>query len=184
MGRKTAIDMLPPEVKACAQELIAQTHLTIVEVIERLRQRFPDEHAAGNLPGKDSIARERRHREAIRDKAIEQQELSNYLVAAAGDEDAEGKLVGVLLSSITKLACRAVMAVQDQDHVDVDHLIKLARAAHYITSARAAERKEREREESRRELMQEQRERLGLLGQSGEIDAETLGKVIRAAYDL
>ena len=63
---------------------------------------------------------------------------------------------------------------------------KLARAAKDVLAARRVDRQERLaiRQDARNELLAEQEERFKALGQSGDVDQDTLAKVIKAAYGL
>ena len=57
MGRKSKISRLPPDVKAYVEGLIREGRLTLDELIANLRERFPVQEQAGELPSRAAMHR-------------------------------------------------------------------------------------------------------------------------------
>lgn len=179
MGRQSSIKRLRPEVRQRIERHLREDRLTLAEILADLRAQFPQE----SLPAPSSLWRQKKKFDAMLLKTREQQEMATVLAAELG-ENPDEKAATLLVQSITALVTQAALAAQadEEEGVDIELTLKLARAAKDIIAAR----KERLalREEARRELLQEQRQRFDELGQSGQIDAATLDKVIKAAYGL
>lgn len=184
MGRKSSISRLRPEVRQRIERHLREDRLTLAEILADLHAQFPQDAQAGRLPSRTAIWRQKAKFEDLMAKAREHEQMASVLVAELGEKPDE-KAGALLVQSITTLATHAALAAQGEDP-DIETVRKLARAARDVMGTRKVDRQERIaiREESRRELLEEQRQRFDELGQSGQIDAATLDKVIKAAYGL
>ena len=129
--------------------------------------------------------------EQVRDKfrAIVAEGRIEALVGELG-EDFDAKSGALLAQAVTTLASkRAMLEVEraGEGHVlDISDVLDLARAAKVAQEARSLNLRERRAvaEEARRKLLEEQRAKLDELGKTGEVPADVLARVIKAAYDL
>lgn len=190
MGRKTKVSRLPEEVKLYIEGLIAEGRLTLDEMIEQLRERFPSQAAAGELPSRAALHRygPKLERRLIAIKAFSQ--AASSIEANAGDTT--GKHASALTSLMQQELFDAMMSLGDATDPDInqnDRVKLLSDASRSLASLTRSsvvlkEYQTKAEELGRKKLLAEQREKLDALGKSGDIPADILAKVIKAAYDL
>ncbi|GAA5784690.1 phage protein Gp27 family protein [Chitiniphilus shinanonensis] len=184
MARKSSIERLPAEVKQYIEKLLREDRLTLDELLADIRTRFP----AVESPSRSSLHRYRANFDELTGRMREIETAAGALVSELG-EGIGDKAGALLTQAVTTLATDAALRMHDQageDGVSVKEIAELARAARAAMQARTMSLKERQQIEqlAREKLVREQREKLDELGRAGEVDAETLNKVIRAAYGL
>jgi molybdopterin converting factor small subunit len=181
MGRKSSIDKLAAPVRAHIEKRLRENRLTLDELIEDLRERFPGEQK----PSRSAVGRYRKGFDEILRSQREINAASAALVAELG-ENFDDKSGALLAQAVTTLATNAAHDALAEGGTEITDILDLARAAKYAQETRALNLKERQAvaREARERLLEEQRVKLDALGKSGEVDAETLSKVIQAAYGL
>ena len=190
MGRKSAVDRLPDDIKAYIQGQLADGRMTLDELITDLQARWPEHADAGVLPSRSAVGRYgmklERRLSAIRAST----EAAKIIQAQAGDrEDARS---GALTAMIQSELFESIMALQeasDDEMPPSERVGLLAMAAKNIAtltrSSVTLKKYQAEAEErARQQLIAEQREKLDELGRTGEVDQDVLNKVIKAAYGL
>lgn len=118
MARKSSVTRLPPEVKSYIEAKLATGAQTLDELIKDLRERFPAEAQAGELPSRSSLHRYGskldRRLAAIRAST----EAAKLIQAQAGDDqDARSEALTALVQ--TELF-EAILALQEADDPDAD----------------------------------------------------------------
>ncbi len=195
MGRKSSIDRLDPEIKAYIQAMLASGSQTLDELIADLQARYPAAATAGSLPSRSAVGlygqKLERRLSAIRAST----EAAKMIQAHAGDDkDARSEALTAMVQ--TELF-EAILALQEADEVGDDgekadpgeRVALLSKAAKNIatltrSSINLKEFQAKVEEATRKKLLAEQEERFKALGQSGDVDQDTLAKVIKAAYGL
>ncbi len=117
MGRKSSVSRLPAEVKSYIEAMLATGAQTLDELIADLRERFPAEAKAGDLPSRSALHRYGskldRRLAAIRAST----EAAKLIQAQAGDDqDARSEALTALVQ--TELF-EAILALQEADDVDL-----------------------------------------------------------------
>ena len=180
MGRKSTIKRLEPEARKYLEKLLREDRHTLDELLAAMREQFPAAEVS-----RSAIHRHRVGFEEFMKGMREQQAMASVVVAELG-ENPDDKLGALLVQTITTLTNQVAMQTAGGEDVDVETVRKLARAARDVLAARRVDRQERLaiRQDARNELLAEQEERFKALGQSGDVDQDTLAKVIKAAYGL
>ena len=180
MGRKSTIKRLEPEARKYLEKLLREDRHTLDELLAAMREQFPAAEVS-----RSAIHRHRVGFEEFMKGMREQQAIASVVVAELG-ENPDDKLGALLVQTITTLTNQVAMQTAGGEDVDVETVRKLARAAKDVLAARRVDRQERLaiRQDARNELLAEQEERFKALGQSGDVDQDTLAKVIKAAYGL
>lgn len=180
MGRKSTIKRLEPEARKYLEKLLREDRHTLDELLAAMREQFPAAEVS-----RSAIHRHRVGFEEFMKGMREQQAMASVVVAELG-ENPDDKLGALLVQTITTLTNQVAMQTAGGGDVDVETVRKLARAAKDVLAARRVDRQERLaiRQGARNELLAEQEERFKALGQSGDVDQDTLAKVIKAAYGL
>lgn len=169
MAGKSSVDRMPPLVKQHIQRILREGRLTLNEMIEDLRERFPNEPA----PSRSALGRYKTGFDAMAAKLREQQANAEALVGALG-EDATDKTGVLLVQAISTLTYQATLDAHDRDEVEIADVLALARAAKATMDARTLSVKERQAiEKAAREcLLQEQAEQLDQSVQAGGLTDE------------
>lgn len=195
MGRKSSIDRLDPEIKAYIQAMLASGSMTLDELIADLQARYPAAATAGSLPSRSAVGRYGQKLERRLSAIRASTEAAKMIQAHAGDDkDARSEALTAMVQ--TELF-EAILALQDADEVGEDgekadpgeRVALLSKAAKNIatltrSSINLKEFQAKVEEATRKKLLAEQEERFKALGQSGDVDQDTLAKVIKAAYGL
>jgi hypothetical protein len=190
MARKSSIHGLPQEVRGYIEARLAAGKQTLDELIADLQARFPQEARAGELPSRSAIHRYGNKLERRLSAIRASTEAAKLIREQAGDDkDARSEALTALVQ--TELF-EAILALQEADDPEADaeqRVAMLSAAAKNIaTLTRSSVNlklfQAKAEEAARQALLEEQRAKLDELGQSGEVPAEVLAKVIKAAYDL
>ncbi len=195
MGRKSSIDRLDPEIKAYIQAMLASGSMTLDELIADLQARYPAAASAGDLPSRSAVGRYGQKLERRLSAIRASTEAAKMIQAHAGDDkDARSEALTAMVQ--TELF-EAILALQEADEVGEDgekadpgeRVALLSKAAKNIatltrSSINLKEFQAKVEEATRKKLLAEQEERFKALGQSGDVDQDTLAKVIKAAYGL
>lgn len=195
MARKSSIDRLDPEIKAYIQAMLASGSMTLDELIADLQARYPAAATAGSLPSRSAVGRYGQKLERRLSAIRASTEAAKMIQAHAGDDkDARSEALTAMVQ--TELF-EAILALQEADEVGEDgekadpgeRVALLSKAAKNIatltrSSINLKEFQAKVEEATRKKLLAEQEERFKALGQSGDVDQDTLAKVIKAAYGL
>lgn len=190
MGRKSSIDRLDPEIKAYIKAMLAAGSQTLDELIADLQARFPAAATAGGLPSRSAVGRYGQKLERRLASVRATTEAMRLVREHAGDEmDARSE---ALMAMVQTELFDAMMALKEADDPDIDpgdRLALLSTAGKHLAtltsgSVRLKRYQAEAEERGRKKLLAEQEARFKALGQSGEVDQDTLAKVIKAAYGL
>lgn len=153
MAGKSSIDRLPPVVKAYIQKLLREDRFTLDDMLDDIRQRFPNEKS----PSRSALGRFKQGFEELTQKARQQREMAEAFVGALG-EDASDKTGVLLVEAISTLTYQAALGAHEKDDVTIGEVTALARAAKATMEARTMSVKERQAIEkaTRERLLQEQ----------------------------
>lgn len=186
MARKSSVDRLPEDIKAYIQGQLADGGMTLDELIADLQARWP----AHDLPSRSAVGRYgqklERRLQAIRAST----EAAKIIRAQAGDEmDARSEALTAMIQSELFESIIALQEAGDEEMDPGERVGLLASAAKNIAtltrSSVTLKKFQSEAEErGRKAALEEQRAKLDELGRSGQVDQETLQKVIQAAYGL
>lgn len=181
MGRKSTIHKLEPEVRQYIEKLIREDRFTLDEMIEDIQNRFPSQET----PSRSSLHRYQKGFNEMTQSLREIETASRVLVDELG-EGIGDKAGGLLAQAVTTLATRAAFRAHENEDLTIKEVAELSRAARAAMQTRTMSLKERQEIEktTREKLLREQKAKLDELGRSGEISADVLSKVIKAAYDL
>lgn len=185
MGRKSTISRLPPEIKSYIEAMLATGGQTLDELISDLRERFPAEAHAGDLPSRSAIGRYGQKLERRLSAIRASTEAAKLIQAQAGDDkDARSEALTALIQ--TELF-EAILALQEADDSDADNKIDpgervgmLSTAAKNIatltrSSVNLKQFQAKVEEEARKKQLAEQEERLedmrGADGMSEQMEA-------------
>jgi len=153
MGRKSAITRLDPAVRKHLEKLLREDRLTLDEMIDDVRAKFPDQP----LPSRSGLHRYRTGFDEMVGRMREIETAAGALVDELGD--GVGDKAGALLAqAVTTLATNAALNLHDADKVSVKEVGELARAARAAMQARTMSIKERQAIEdaARAKLLREQ----------------------------
>jgi polyhydroxyalkanoate synthesis regulator phasin len=179
VSRKSTIKRKPAQVRALIDRLIREDQLTLDEMRDYVREKFPDVQP----PSRTSLHRYQASVKEITARMRAHDSAARAIVAELGenpDERAGALLVQAVTTAMTDVAMRA----NESDETTIDDVRKLARAAKDTIAARTTSLKERQAIEqaARERLIREQRGKLDELGKSGKVSKEILATVIEAAY--
>ncbi len=180
MGRKSSVSRLPPEIKAYIEAMLATGAQTLDELIGDLREKFPAEASAGELPSRSAIGRygQKLERRLMAIKAST--EAARLISAHAGDsQDARSEALTALVQ--TELF-EAILSLQEADDEEADpenRVAMLSAAAKNIaTLTRSSVNLKRFQadveEATRKKLLAEQEARLKEIGQAQGLDEAQL----------
>lgn len=185
MGRKSTIDKLPTEVRAHIQRRLRENRLTLDELIGDLREHFPAEAAAGELPSRSAV---HRYGQGISEIVAHEREMAaaaEALVAELGEEF-DAKSGALLAQAVTTLASKTAMnAIQSDQALEISDVLDLARAAKAAQEARSLNLRERQAvaKVAREKLLEEQKAKLEAMGSKGGVTEDTK-RAIREALGI
>ena len=166
MARKSSVDRLPEDIKAYIQGRLADGGMTLDELIDDLRGRFPSHAATGELPSRSAVYRYgvklERRLAAIRAST----EAAKIIRAQAGDEmDARSEALTAMIQSELFESIIALQEAGDEDMDPGERVGLLASAAKNIAtltrSSVTLKKFQSEAEDrARRALLAEQEQRL------------------------
>ncbi len=156
-------------VKAYLQKLLREDRMTLDQMIEDLRSRFPNE----KVPSRSALGRFKIGFEQLTEKARQHREQAEAFVGALG-EDSSDKTGALLVEAVSTLTYQAAMGAHEKDDVTIKEVAALARAAKATMEARTLSVKERQAIEkaARERLLQEQAAELDAEVRSGGMDEE------------
>jgi len=189
MGRKSSITRLPADIRSYIEAMLATGAQTLDELIADLQGRFPAQANADSLPSRSALHRygSKLDRRLLAIKASTQAAM--LIREHAGDSmDARSEALQALVQ--TELF-EAILSLQEaEEEADpADRIAMLSAAAKNIatlsrSSVNLKQFQAKVEEAMRKKVLVEQRGKLDELGRSGLVDADTLQKVIKAAYGL
>lgn len=187
MTRPSKIKQLAPEARTYIETLLRQDTHTLDEMLVLIREKFPSD-----VPSRSSLGRYSQSVAEMSGRMKDIQTAASALVANLG-ENVNDKAGSLLVQAVTTLAVDAAMKANcDYDPesetggISVKDIGILARASKSVMEARKMSLKERHEIEqaAREKLIAEQRGKLDELGKTGDVPAQYLQKVIKAAYGL
>lgn len=188
MARKSTVQRLPAEVRSFIEGALAQGRMTLDELIAELQQRFPLEAASKSLPSRSAVHRYGQKLERRLAAIRASTEAAKLITESAGDD--KDKRSEALTALVQTELFDAILALKEADDADPEERVqRLSAAARHIatltrSSINLKEFQAKAEKNAREKLLAEQREKLDALGKAGDVPAEVLQKVIRAAYDL
>lgn len=173
MGRKSAIEKLPEQIKSRIEKHMRENRLTLDEIILDLQQQFPD---AAN-PSRSSLGRYRQSYDEMASRLRSTQDMARMMVTEFG-EDVDDRAGALLAQAVTTLTTHAALMANDpaSEAITVKEVGELARAARAVLQARQMSVKEREfiAQAARDKMLREQEQRLvevrGVDGMSEELE--------------
>lgn len=118
MARKSSVSRLPPEVKSYIEAMLATGAQTLDELIADLRERFPAEAKAGELPSRSALHRYGSKLDRRLSAIKASTEAAKLIQAQAGDDqDARSEALTALVQ--TELF-EAILALQEADDPEAD----------------------------------------------------------------
>jgi hypothetical protein len=183
VGRKSSIDRLPDDIKAHIQGQLADGSMTLDELIADLRDRWPDEAEAGDLPSRSAVGRYGQKLERRLSAIRASTEAAKIIRAQAGDEmDARSEALTAMIQSEL---FESIMALQEAGDAEGEEQMSpaervglLADAAKNIAtltrSSVTLKKYQTEAEErARKALLAEQKAKLDMLQSKGGVTEET-----------
>lgn len=164
MAGKSSISRLPPMVKAYIQKLLREDRMTLDDMLNDIRARFPNEKA----PSRSALGRFKQGFDQLTEKARQHREQAEAFVGAFG-EDASDKTGVLLVEAISTLTYQAALGAHENDEVTIKEVATLARAAKATMEARTLSVKERQAiaKAAREQLLAEQAAELEKSVQTG-----------------
>ena len=189
MGRKSSISRLPAEVRTFIEAQIGAGRCTLDELIAGLRERWPAEAQAGELPSRSAVHRYGHKLERRLTAIRASTEAAKLISAQAGDDkDARSEALTALVQ--TELF-EAILSLQEADDPETDaaeRVSMLSAAAKNIatltrSSVNLKQFQAKVEEAARRTLLEEQRAKLEALGSKGGVTEDTK-RAIREALGI
>lgn len=164
MGRKSSIETLPPEVKAGIDEMLREGRWTLDQVLERIREEYPDA-----APSRSALGRYKQNFEQLGAQLRESREVADIWAQRLG-EDPESDVGKVVLEILRTLSFRVGADLLEGDTPDPKVVTQLSRAMTYIERAGklGVEREKQVREEAARAAADAAEEVAEEAGMSGE----------------
>ena len=179
MARKSTITRLPLEIKAYIEAMLATGGQTLDELITDLRERFPAQAHAGDLPSRSAIGRYGQKLERRLSAIRASTEAAKLIQAQAGDDrDARSEALTALVQ--TELF-EAILQLQEADDPEAEageRVGMLSAAAKNIatltrSSVNLKEFQAKAAAAARRELLEEQAAKLAALPNKGGVTDDT-----------
>lgn len=151
MARKAKITRLPAEERRFVEKLLRDDRLTLDEMVEAIRAKFPGAAA----PSRSGLGRYKKQMAELSGRLRDIQAAGTALVAELG-EDPHDRAGQLLVQAVTTLATHAALkatGAKDEDELNIKEIGQLARAARAVLEARKMSLAERQ------EIAQAARER-------------------------
>jgi hypothetical protein len=190
MGRKSTLSRLKPEVRAYIEARLAEGQMTLDELIEDVRARFPEDAQAGELPSRSAVGRYGQNLMRRLSAIKASTEAARMIRDQAGDsQDARSEALTALVQTELFEAILGLQEASDPDLDQGERVAMLSSAAKNIatltrSSVNLKKFQAEAEDRARKELVAQQREKLDELGRTGAVPADVLAQVIKAAYDL
>lgn len=137
MGRKSSIERMPPEIRGHIQAMLATGSMTLDELVTNLKENFPAEFSAGELPSRSALhrygAKLDRRLAAIRAST----EAAKIIRAHAGDDqDARSEaLTAMVQTELFEAILELQEAVEgDDENNPAERVALLSKAAKNIAT--------------------------------------------------
>jgi len=183
MGKRSKIDTLPPEVRRWLEQALIGNNFSAYQELENLARE------KGYIISKSAIHRYGKQMER-RMAAIKASTEAARMITEGAADDRDDRSEAVIAMVQTELF-EAILNLQEaNDAADPSERIAILSAAakNIATLARASVNQKKFRheveEKVKKALIESQREKLSALEKSGEVSADVLAKIIKAAYDL
>lgn len=179
MGRKSSIRRLPDDVRSYIETRLAEGALTLDELIDDLRRRFP----AHELPSRSAVHRYGQKLEERLAAIRASTEAARLIRAQAGDrEDARSEALTAMIQSELFESIMSLQAASNEEMDPGERVGLLSAAAKNIAtltrSSVALKKFQAEAEErARKQLLEEQREKLNALSSKGGVSVETMAAI-------
>jgi hypothetical protein len=186
MARKSSVARLPPEIKAHIEAMLASGAQTLDELIADLRERFPVQARAGELPSRSAVGRYGQKLERRLSAIRASTEAAKLIQAQAGDDkDARSEALTALIQ--TELF-EAILSLQEADDPDLDpgeRVSMLSSAAKNIatltrSSVNLKQFQAKVEKDARESLLAEQRAKLEAMPNKGGVTADTKAAIREA----
>lgn len=177
MGQKSSISRLEPDVKKYLEKQLRADQLTLDELLEDLRQKFP----SAKTPSRSSLGRYKANFEELAGRMREIEAGAAALVDELG-EGVGDKAGALLTQAVTTLAASTALRAHETDGISIKEVGELARAARAAMQARTMSLKERQEIEAyaRQKLLEEQAQKLDSLEKKGGVTDETKAAIREA----
>lgn len=189
MARKSSISRLQPEIKTYIEAMLAMGAQTLDELIADLRERFPAEAHAGDLPSRSAIGRYGQKLERRLSAIRASTEAAKLIQAQAGDDkDARSEALTALVQTELFEAILALQEADDPDTDPADRIGMLSMAAKNIatltrSSVNLKQFQGKVEKDTRERLLAEQRAALDAMGTKGGVTEDTK-QAIREALGI
>jgi len=186
MARKSTVHRLPEQVRRHIEKRLAEGALTLDELIAELRERFPQEARAGELPSRSAMHRYGQKLERRLTAIQASTEAARMIREHAGDsQDARSEALTALVQ--TELF-EAILQLQEADDPNLDpgdRVGMLSKAAKNIatltrSSVNLKKFQAEVEETARKALLDEQRAKLDQLASKGGVTPETQAAIRQA----
>ena len=189
MGRKSTVSRLPVEIKTYIEAMLATGGQTLDELITDLRERFPVQAHAGDLPSRSAIGRYGQKLERRLSAIRASTEAAKLIQAQAGDDkDARSEALTALVQTELFEAILALQEADDPEANPEDRVAMLSSAAKNIaTLTRSSVNlklfQAKVEKDTRERLLAEQRAALDAMGNKGGVTDDTK-RAIREALGI
>ena len=189
MGRKSTVSRLPVEIKTYIEAMLATGGQTLDELITDLRERFPVQAHAGDLPSRSAIGRYGQKLERRLSAIRASTEAAKLIQAQAGDDkDARSEALTALVQTELFEAILALQEADDPEANPEDRVAMLSSAAKNIaTLTRSSVNlklfQAKVEKDTRERLLAEQRAALDAMGSKGGVTDDTK-RAIREALGI
>ena len=178
--RRSNISRLPAEQRAFVERLLREDRLTLSEMFDAIRAKFPDADV--------SRSGLHRYQASFAELTARMREIDRAAQALVGElGDGIGDKAGQLLANaVTTLATNAALRAQESDDISIDEVRKMATAAKNALDTRRLSLRERQalRQEAREELQREQAARLDTIVKEAGLSDETAATFRRKVLGL
>ena len=189
MGRKSTVSRLPVEIKTYIEAMLATGGQTLDELITDLRERFPVQAHAGDLPSRSAIGRYGQKLERRLSAIRASTEAAKLIQAQAGDDkDARSEALTALVQTELFEAILALQEADDPEANPEDRVAMLSSAAKNIatltrSSVNLKQFQAKVEKDTRERLLAEQRAALDAMGSKGGVTDDTK-RAIREALGI
>jgi hypothetical protein len=186
MGRKSTISRLPEDVKSYIEGKLASGRLTLDELIEDLRSRWPEQAKSGDLPSRAAVHRYGQKLERRLSAIRASTEAAKIIQAQAGDnKDARSEALTALIQTELFEAILNLQEADDPEADPADRVGMLSTAAKNIatltrSSVNLKQFQSKVEEDTRRKLLEEQRVKLDAMGSKGGVTDDTKRQIREA----
>lgn len=169
MPRKPKVTRLPAAQRRYIERLLREDRLTLTEMIDDVRQKFPTADVS-----RSGLGRYKQHVEELGGRMRDIQAAGTALVAELG-EDPHDRAGQLLVQAVTTLATHAALkATGSEDELSIKEIGELARGARAVLETRKMSMAERQQiaRIAREELQREQSANLESAARAQGMDSE------------